>query len=278
MSHLLKQNTKPTNSTSPIVQVTPEDAAWTYIGFEVFRLTAGDKISFDCQNRETAVIVLEGTCDVTVDKQQFEAVGGRNSVFDDVSPEVIYSPPDHQLQITATTKAEVAIATAVSKTGVGEVRRISSADIPFEERGEGATKRYIRHLLDEHHPAAKLLLVEVITPAGNWSSFPPHKHDEESPTEAYLEETYYYRLNPGHGQALQRVYNKQDLNEVLTPKDGDVVLVPEGYHPVAAPPGFKTYYLNVMAGHNRVWKYQVDEDYAHITPKGGNIMGNVKHS
>ncbi len=278
MSQLLKQNVKPTNSTSPIVKVTPEEAAWTYIGFEVYRLAAGKTITFDCQNRETAVIVLEGTCDVTVDGQRFEAVGGRNSVFDDVSPEVIYSPPHHQLQLTATTKAEVAIATAVSETGVGEIRRISSADIPYEERGEGVTKRYIRHLLDEHHPAARLLLVEVITPAGNWSSFPPHKHDEETATEAYLEETYYYRLDPTHGNALQRVYNKQDLNEVLTPKDGDVVLVPEGYHPVAAPPGFKTYYLNVMAGHNRVWKYQVDEDYAHVTPQGGNIIGKIKNS
>ncbi|MCL6443114.1 MAG: 5-deoxy-glucuronate isomerase, partial [Alicyclobacillus sp.] len=161
-----------------------------------------------------------------------------------------------------------------AQRGAGGPRCIRRADIPFEHRGSGQTERFVHHILDEHHPAEKLLLVEVVTPAGNWSSFPPHKHDQDIPgRETYLEETYYYRFDPPHGQALQRVYDKQGMDEVLTPHDGDVVLVPRGYHPVASPPGFTTYYLNVMAGHQRVWKYTVDRDYQHVTPKTGDITG-----
>jgi 5-deoxy-glucuronate isomerase len=277
LTRLIAKANRGVPSTEPIVKVTPDSAGWTYTGFEVYRLKPGDRVAIACENRETAVIVLEGTCDVSVDDRTFTDVGSRQSVFDDQSPEAVYSPPHRRIEITAKTVAEVAVATAVSEEGEGEARRITPSDIPYEHRGEGVTERHIRHILDEHHPARKLLLVEVVTPAGNWSSFPPHKHDEEIPgTEAYLEETYYYRFDPPNGHAWQRVYDKNTVDEVLTPTDGDVVLVPKGYHPVAAPPGFRTYYLNVMAGHNRKWAYRLDDDFAHIAPKDGNIMGRVE--
>ncbi|MFD1676271.1 5-deoxy-glucuronate isomerase [Alicyclobacillus fodiniaquatilis] len=278
MSELLVCAARSTQGQTPIVQVTPESAGWTYIGFEVYRLKAGEKVTVSTADKETAVIVLEGKCDVTVGQHQFPAVGSRDSVFSELPPEFVYCPPGQPVSFQASVAAEVAVATSVADEGVGEARHVRAEEIAFERRGEGSTTRMIHHLLDEHHPAKKLLLVEVVTPAGNWSSYPPHKHDEEIPSqESYLEETYYYRIDPPHGQALQRVYDKQDLNAVLTPSDGDVVLVPKGYHPVASPPGFTTYYLNVMAGHGRVWKYTIDEDYRHIAPKDGNIMGTVEH-
>lgn len=261
----------------PIVSVSPQSADWGYVGFEVYRLQQGETVALSTVGRETAVIVVEGTCDIQVGAVRFEGVGGRQSVFEQRSPEVVLTPPGPDIGVVALERCEVAVATAVTDEVVGEPRVIRASDIPFEERGTGSTTRHIHHLLDEHSPASKLLLVEVVTPEGNWSSYPPHKHSEEIPgKEAYLEETYYYRIDPDHGQALQRVYDKDKLNEVLLPSDGDVVLVPKGYHPVAAPPGFTTYYLNVMAGHHRTWRYTLDEDYAHIGPKDGNIMGTVR--
>ncbi|MCL6600912.1 MAG: 5-deoxy-glucuronate isomerase [Alicyclobacillus macrosporangiidus] len=263
----------------PVVQVTPERAGWIYIGFEVYRLRPGDTLDVDGSGREVCAIVLEGVCDVRAGDERFTEIGGRDSVFDPVPPEAVYCPPGHSLRVEAQTRAEVAVAAAPADRGASGPRCIRRADIPYEHRGAGQTERFIHHILDEHHPAEKLLLVEVVTPAGNWSSFPPHKHDEDVPgRETYLEETYYYRIDPPHGRALQRVYDKQGLDEVLAPGDRDLVLVPRGYHPVAAIPGFRAYYLNVMAGHQRAWKYQLDPDYAHVAPKDGNIMGRVERA
>jgi 5-deoxy-glucuronate isomerase len=276
MDGLIVRAGRPRSGSRPTVKVTPEDAGWTYVGFAVYRTAPGEAVDLREADRETAVIVLEGTCDVTADGKTFASVGSRASVFDNVPPEAVYVPPNCPIRIIPRTRAEVAVATAASKRGEGPARRIPPEEIPFEERGEGNTRRYIRHILDEHHPAAKLLLVEVVTPAGNWSSFPPHKHDQEIPgKEAYLEETYYFRLDPPRGWAFQRVYDKEGLDRVLTPSDGDLVLVPRGYHPVVTPPGFTCYYLNVMAGHNRTWKYTIDEDFSHIAPKDGDITGKV---
>lgn len=261
----------------PIVSVSPESADWEYVGFDVYRLQQGDTIALSTGGRETAVIVLEGTCDIQVGAERFAGVGGRQSVFEQRPPEVVLTPPGPDVGVVALERCEVAVATAVTDEVVGVPRVIRAADIPYEERGARSTTRHIYHLLDEHSPASKLLLVEVVTPEGNWSSYPPHKHSEEIPgKEAYLEETYYYRINPGHGHAVQRIYDKGEMNELLLPSDGDVVLVPKGYHPVASLPGFTSYYLNVMAGHHRTWRYTLDEDYAHIAPKDGNIMGIVK--
>src|SRR3546814_3844236 len=119
-----------------------------------------------------------------------------------------------------------------------------------EVRGSGTNQRFVRNILPESEPADSLLVVEVITPGGNWSSYPPHKHDRDVPgEETALEETYYHRLDPPQGFAFQRVYtDARDLDETITVGDGEVVMVPRGYHPVAAPHGYDLSYLNVMAG------------------------------
>ncbi len=124
-------------------------------------------------------------------------------------------------------------------------------------RGKGSNTRYVTNILPETDPAESLLVVEVITPAGNTSSYPPHKHDQDDlPRESYLEETYYHRLNPRQGFAFQRVYtDDRSLDEAMAVEDGDVVLVPKGYHPTATCHGYDLYYLNVMAGPVRTWKF-----------------------
>jgi 5-deoxy-glucuronate isomerase len=137
-------------------------------------------------------------------------------------------------------------------------------EILVEARGTGQTARKIHHLLPPTAEAGRLIAFEVFTPGGNWSSYPPHKHDtEDPPREALLEELYFYRFARPQGFAFQRVYTPdRSLDEVMAPGDGDLVLVPAGYHPVGAPAGYDCYYLNVMAGPNRAWHFSVDPDHA----------------
>jgi 5-deoxy-glucuronate isomerase len=141
---------------------------------------------------------------------------------------------------------------------------IGSAEVRHETRGSGGELREINHILMEDAPAESLLITEVVTPAGHWSSFPPHKHDlDDPPRETYLEETYYHRLQPANGFAFQRVYTEdRSLDESIAVSDGDVVLVPRGFHPVAAGARHNLYYLNVMAGPLREWRITPDPDFA----------------
>ena len=131
-------------------------------------------------------------------------------------------------------------------------------------RGHGSNTRYVRDILPQDSPAEALLVVEVITPPGHSSSYPPHKHDtDDIPAESFLEETYYHRLDPPQGFAFQRVYtDDRSLDEAMTVEDRDVVMVPRGYHPVIVPHGYTSYYLNVMAGPQRVWHFHNDPAHA----------------
>jgi 5-deoxy-glucuronate isomerase len=133
-----------------------------------------------------------------------------------------------------------------------------------ETRGKGSNIRHVTNILPEWEPAESLLVVEVITPGGNASSYPPHKHDRDAlPEESLLEETYYHRINPPQGYAFQRVYTEDGtLDETMTVEDGDVTLVPRGYHPCAALHGYDLYYLNVMAGPKRTWKFYNQPQHA----------------
>ena len=232
-----------------IVRVTPESAGWRYVGFEVLRVGA---ITRREEAHVTCVVVLSGRASLAAEDREWRDVG-RAGVFDG-PPTALYVPPGTEWR--ATGDAEIAVCTAPASRGA-EPRLL---DAPrHESRGTGAEAREIAHILMEDEPAAALLVTEVITPAGHWSSFPPHKHDRDDPPhETYLEETYYHRLRPANGFAFQRVYTDDaSLDETVAVRDGDVVLVPRGYHPVAAGARHDLYYLNVMAGPVREW---------HITP------------
>jgi 5-deoxy-glucuronate isomerase len=137
-------------------------------------------------------------------------------------------------------------------------------------RGKGSNTRYVTNILPEWEPAESLLVVEVITPGGNSSSYPPHKHDEDNlPHESRLEEIYYHRIKPKQGFAFQRIYtDDRSLDETITVEDGDVTLVPKGYHPCAALHGYDLYYLNVMAGPKRTWKFHNQKQHEWLLTKG----------
>ena len=144
--------------------------------------------------------------------------------------------------------------------GAHAARLIGPDTIESLTRGSGTNTRHVQNILPETEPAHSLLVVEVITPPGHWSSYPPHKHDRDAlPDESLLEETYYHRLDPAQGYAVQRVYtDDRSLDETMAVEDRDVVLVPRGYHPVGAPHGYRLYYLNVMAGPRRIWRFRND--------------------
>jgi len=157
---------------------------------------------------------------------------------------------------------EVALCWAPATHGV-DPALIRATDVNVFTRGSGRTERTIHNILMEDRPAESLLVTEVVTSGGNWSSYPPHKHDtDDPPRETYLEETYYHRMKRPEGFAVQLVYtDDRSVDEALHVRDGDVVLVPRGYHPVAAVPGYDLYYLNVMAGPARRWLVTTDPDH-----------------
>ena len=180
-----------------------------------------------------------------------------------MAPHAVYLPPGRDVRITAHTDAEIALCSAPATTGAAP-RLIEPASMRRTVRGHGTNTRYVRDILPQDAPAEALLVVEVITPPGHSSSYPPHKHDTDAmPTESSLEETYYHRLDPPQGFAFQRVYtDDRSLDEAMTVEDHDVVMVPRGYHPVIVPHGYTSYYLNVMAGPHRVWHFHNDPAHA----------------
>lgn len=248
-----------------VIAITPESAGWRYVGFEVRRLRAGRKTTLASAGKEICVMVLTGRATLEVGDRTFADLGGRQSVFEDAPPGAVYVPPGYAIAVRAITDAEIALCSAPAQT-TGEPRALPGARMPQEVRGEGTNRRFVRNVLPETEPAERLLVVEVITPAGHWSSYPPHKHDTDTPpAETQLEETYYHRLAPPQGFAVQRVYtDDRSIDETLCVEDGDVVLVPRGYHPVGAPHGYDLYYLNVMAGPVRRWIVRDDPAHAWI--------------
>lgn len=246
----------------PVLAVGPEEVGWKHVGFEVYRLNAGETISRETGGDEACLVLLSGRADVAAEDGSWSDIGNRMSVFEQVPPYSVYVASGNRFEVKANTELELAVCLAPGR-GHYPSRLIAPGDVGVEARGEGATRRYIHHILPEQQPADSLLVVEVFTPAGHWSSYPPHKHDEDNlPEESLLEETYYYHVEPGQGFAIQRVYtDDRSLDETLAVRDGEVVLVPKGYHPVSAPPGYRVYYLNVMAGPARTWKIRNDPDH-----------------
>lgn len=246
-----------------ILDVSAATAGWRYVSFMAHQLEVGQTISRDADGSEVLVLLLEGWAEVYTQTVRFTDVGSRQSVFDGPPAGQVLIAPGVPVSIVAVSHALVVVAAAPHGT-LARTALIRPEQVTIEYRGEGSTLRRVHHLLPSGAEAGRLLAFEVYTPGGNWSSYPPHKHDtEDPPREAYLEELYFYRFARPHGYALQRVYTPdRALNELLAPEDGDLVLVPAGYHVVGAPAGYDCYYLNIMAGPNRAWNFTVDPDHA----------------
>jgi 5-deoxy-glucuronate isomerase len=206
---------------------------------------------------------MEGSVSVDAAGLRHSSLGSRASVFTGPPAPVLLLAPGSNLAVLAEDDATVIVAEAPAAQR-GWTRLIEPGDIRVETRGRGVTERRVHHLLPPSAEAGRLILFEVFTPGGNWSSYPPHKHDtEDPPREARLEEIYHYRFARPEGWAFARLYTADgSLDESFAPRDGDVILVPMGFHPVAAAPGYDAYYLNVMAGPRRAWHFTLDMDHA----------------
>lgn len=239
-----------------IQDITPQSANWNYVGFEVFELEPGETLQQETGDSEVVVVLIAGKADIATNEQSFDGIGARMSPFERTKPYAVYVPCNDSFDVRALTKLEIAVCKAPGDQQ-HKARLISPEDVGAEQRGKGFNRRYVHNILAETDPAASLLVVEVYTDEGNTSSYPSHKHDSDNmPEESYLEETYYHRIDPPQGFAFQRVYTDDgEIDESMAVHDKDVVMVPKGFHPVATVAGYDNYYLNVMAGPVRQWRF-----------------------
>jgi len=254
---------KPAGTTGKVHDITPDSAGWGHVGFGLYRLAPGETAAEPTGDREAILVLVEGRARIGAGAREFGELGDRLEVFDRRPPHAVYVPNGSDWRATATTACTLAVCTAPGRGG-HPAQVIGPAGIATETRGKGANTRYINAIaMEERDVADSLLVTEVYTPSGNWSSYPPHRHDEDDyPNMTYLEETYYHRLNPAQGFGLQRVFTEDgSLDETMAVSDHDVVLVPRGHHPCGAPYGYEMYYLNVMAGPLRKWRFRNHPDH-----------------
>jgi len=244
------------------VVVTPDSAGWEHLGFEVRTLRPGQRFEHVDPARETCVVALSGSGVMELNGET-RPFAGRANPFGGL-PHALYAPPRTPFAVLAETEVELGIGSAAA-TGRLRPRFIAPEDVTVEMRGGHNALRQITHVLDPGD-AERLLCVEVYTPSGNWSSYPPHRHDEHVPgVEVDLDEVYHHRIAPAGGFALQRLYDdSRELDDVVVVRDGDTVLVRRGYHPVVMAPGYDGYYLNFLAGDEPSWVARDEPDLAWV--------------
>ena len=249
---------------------------WSYVSFHLHRLTPGEMASAATGDREAILVMVSGRARMRAGGAELGEVGERMSPWEG-KPHALYVPGGSDWSAEATTDCEIAVCTAPAHARDGENRERAPALIDPDSiervtRGTGTNERHIHPIaMEERDCANSLLVTEVFTPEGHWSSYPPHRHDEDDfPRMTYLEETYYHRLDPPQGYAHQRVFTDDgSLDETMSVHDGDLVLVPRGHHPCAAPHGYRLYYLNVMAGPRRAWRFRNHPDHDWIARRDG---------
>ncbi len=267
------------NSSDPdvLVEVTPEAAGWDTITFQARRLAAGRVWSHQTGGHELVLVVLGGTLDVASDHGGWQALGRRANVFAGL-PYALYLSCNTSFTVTGRTDCEFAVAWVAADQDFPP-RLVTPPDVGIELRGGDQASRQINRMLPPGFPCQRLVCVEVYTPGGNWSSYPPHKHDvhtvgaDGTLLQADLDEIYYYKIDRPEGYALQRIYTGPDsplaragfpIDAAVIARDNDVVLIPEGYHPVSSPVGYMTYYLNVLAGSAQSLAASDDPAYAWV--------------
>jgi 5-deoxy-glucuronate isomerase len=248
------------------LSITPASAGWQFVSFAVRTIARGDAWSGADARQERCLVLLSGRCRV-----RWRARGGatgdgilgpRASVFD-AYPYALYVPAGSKVTVTAEDASILADCRAPSDRQF-EPRLVQPQDCGYEIRGGGSATRQIIDILPPSFPADRLMICEVLTPAGNWSSYPPHKHDRDRPPiEADLEEIYYFRFRHPDGYGFHRVYTADGRHDdTVTVRDGDLVVVREGYHPFVTAYGHDAYYLNVLAGTRRSMAASDDPRYA----------------
>jgi 5-deoxy-glucuronate isomerase len=254
------------------VHTTLAAAGWSFSGLWVLALASGERRTLTLDGVEAAALPLVGACAVEVGSATYR-LDGRRNVFSRVS-DFVYLPAGSEVAMSAEAACEIALPNAPATRAL-EPAHVPARAVPVEIRGGGVATRQINNFLAaDAFEAERLIAVEVLTPDGNWSSFPPHKHDEHTEDEVPLEEIYYFRIRGDAGFGLHRTYSRDgEIDETVTVRDGDVFLIPRGYHgPCVAAPGHTMYYLNVMAGPaERAWRVCLDPAHERL----GELLGSL---
>jgi len=248
--------------------IIPGQSSTQFIEFGLLTLKQGEDHRFDTGDKEHVCVILGGRCDILGDGFGWKHAGERENVFRGKAT-AFYVPPSRNCSITARTDLTVALAAA--KTDVkAEPVFIEPDDVGVRGVGKENFYRQVHNIFDDRHLAGRLVVGETFNPPGNWSSYPPHRHENENPPEeSKLEEVYFFKFSPPQGFGYQRIYTDDDeINEIYCVRDGDAVAIPRGYHPVAAAPGYQLYYLWILAGETRRLHPREDPDHKWINPTG----------
>ncbi|HXZ40250.1 MAG TPA: 5-deoxy-glucuronate isomerase [Terriglobales bacterium] len=258
---LVHSRSLPSEQAGELLHLPRQDAKWEWMSFFVRRLQPADVYQTRTEHEEAAFVLLGGSCQAHWG-EGLHHIGKRKDVFDGF-PYALYLPAGNEVTFTAESVCEIAECRAPSEARLAP-KLITPREVASSLRGGGNVSRQIVDVITPAFPADKLMVIEVYTPGGNWSSYPPHKHDVHNPpSEVDLDEIYYYRIRQQEGFAFQHLYSRESSGErPLRTKDGDVVLVRSGYHPVVAGPGYDVYYLNCLAGSSRA--LAVTEDSRHV--------------
>lgn len=253
-----------------LVDISSAQAGWEHLNMRVTRLHAGMMLEGDTGTREEAHVILGGQCRIETSHATYGRVGRRAHVFDGM-PWALFMSPGTKYQIIALTDQVEIAACMVEATEFFPERLVTPDDVKIELRGGENASRQINGILPPGFPCQRIVAVEVYAPSGNWSSYPPHKHDVHrvdasgALIEADLEEFYFYKFDQPEGYAYQRVYtDDRSLDELVLAGHHDTVLIPKGYHPVVTAHGYTSYYLNFLAGSAQSLANADDPAYAHI--------------
>ena len=252
------------------LQITPASAGWEHLNFVACQLDRGETWSFDTSEYELALVVLGGVCSVKSNRGNWSQVGHRQGVFEGM-PYTLYLPTHTQFTVTSNSNKLDFACGWCRTTEEYPARLVTPTDVEVEIRGGGNVTRQINKMIPPGFACSRLVVVEVYTPSGNWSSYPPHKHDRHTLDEngdlieADLEEVYFYKIDQPQGFAYQRIYTAdQQMDELILVHDSDLVLSPQGYHPVVAAPGYHCYYLNMLAGSAQSLAASDDSDHVWV--------------
>ncbi len=261
---------KPDFSKSTYIDVTPASAGWEHLHFQAVKLKSDEEWHFNTDGNELALVIFGGTADVISSAGEWKAIGSRPDVFHGLTTTLYLSR--HTSFTVKPRSAELDFACGwAAATRDFPARLIPPEEVTIELRGGDNASRQVNQMIPPGFPCERLVVVEVYTPGGNWSSYPPHKHDRRRLDaggrllEADLEEIYFYKFARPEGYAYQRIYtDDRHIDEIMPVQDSDLVLSPEGYHPVAAAPGYDNYYLNILAGSDQSLACTDDPAYSWV--------------
>jgi len=226
-----------------------------YINFSVLKLRAGESYEKETKNEEIGLVLISGQISLGEKDDKWRKSGFRKDVFHNERAWAVYLPPYSFYEILSIKDSEIALCSAPAKKR-GKLKWISPKDVRKRVVGKDNWKRNVYDIIYENVEAEHILIGETFNPSGNWSSYPPHKHDEDNlPEESKLEEVYFFKVNPETGFGFQRIFTDDGkIDKAIVIKDNSIVAIPSGYHPVVVAPGHKLYYLWFLAGEKRILK------------------------